>query len=96
MNNIKDILEERNNTHGSFTVNAIISQELKRVIKVYIVYNSHLTPQMQEALDVICGKIARIIAGDPFHVDHWRDIAGYATLIQNMLKEKENDGLTGD
>jgi len=38
MNNIKDILEERNNTHGSFTVNAIISQELKRVIKVYIVY----------------------------------------------------------
>jgi len=48
---------------------------------------------MQEALDVICGKIARIIAGDPYHSDHWRDIAGYATLIQNILEKEGQHNL---
>ena len=96
MNNIKDILEERQKTHGDFALNAIISQKLKTTIRTYSTNTLEFTNQMKEALDVICGKIARIIAGDPFHVDHWRDIAGYATLVQNMLKEKENDGLTGD
>ena len=96
MNNIKDILEERQKTHGDFALNAIISQELKTTIRTYSADTLGFTDQMKEALDVICGKIARIIAGDPFHVDHWRDIAGYATLVQNMLKEKENNGSTGD
>lgn len=93
MNDIKDILKERSQTHGDFVYNAAISQELKNIIRTYSPGKSGFTDQMQEALDVICGKIARILAGDPSHFDHWRDIAGYATLIQNMLETKENNSL---
>lgn len=95
MDNITDILKERNKTHGDFVLNAIISQELKTIIKTHSIYTLGFTDQMKEALDVICGKIARIISGDPTFIDHWRDIAGYATLVQNILEEKEKeDGST--
>ena len=93
MNNIKDILEERQKTHGDFALNAIISQELKTTIRTYSADTLGFTDQMKEALDVICGKIARIIAGDPYHSDHWRDIAGYATLIQNILEKEGQHNL---
>lgn len=34
---------------------------------------------------MILHKIARIMNGDPDHIDHWHDIAGYATLIEWIL-----------
>ena len=92
-NNIKNILEERSQTHGDFAINARISQELKTIIRTYSIDNAKFTDQMMEALDVICGKIARIIAGDPTFIDHWRDIAGYATLIQNILEKEGQHNL---
>ena len=39
-----------------------------------------------EALDMIATKIARILNGNPDHVDSWIDIAGYATLVADRLK----------
>ena len=39
-----------------------------------------------EALDMICHKIARIINGDPNHLDSWQDIAGYARLVAERLQ----------
>lgn len=33
-----------------------------------------------EALEMICTKIARILAGNARESDHWSDIAGYAEL----------------
>lgn len=92
MDNIKDVLEERSKTHGDFAFNAIISQALKNVIRLYGRDTLQFDDQMKEALEVICGKIARIIAGDPYFSDHWRDIAGYATLIQNILEGKNDNG----
>jgi len=35
---------------------------------------------------MIAHKIARIINGDPNHLDSWHDIAGYATLVEQELK----------
>jgi len=43
---------------------------------------------MVESLDLICTKLSRIVTGDCNHQDHWLDIAGYATLISDRLKEK--------
>jgi UDP-N-acetylmuramoylalanine-D-glutamate ligase len=39
-----------------------------------------------EALDQISGKIARILTGNSNHIDHWHDIAGYATLVELQLQ----------
>jgi hypothetical protein len=36
----------------------------------------------REALDMILHKIARIVNGNPNETDHWHDIAGYATLVE--------------
>lgn len=46
---------------------------------------------MKESIHMIQQKIARIICGDPFEPDHWRDIEGYARLVSRELGDK-NDG----
>jgi hypothetical protein len=35
---------------------------------------------------MIVHKIGRIVNGNPDKVDHWDDIAGYATLVSDRLK----------
>lgn len=77
---IENTLGERQHTHGNFAENAECSQFLKRAIKSYTTKN--LSPVQAEAIDNICQKIARIITGNPNHVDNWHDIAGYATLAE--------------
>ena len=53
-----------------------------------IINESHanLKSYQRESLDMIVHKIARILNGDPNHVDSWHDIAGYATLVELELK----------
>jgi hypothetical protein len=48
-----------------------------------------MAPDQWEALDMICSKISRIVNGDPDYDDSWVDIAGYAQLIVNSLKEDQ-------
>lgn len=39
-----------------------------------------------ESLSMIIRKVARITTGDPNFVDHWLDIAGYATRMAEHLQ----------
>jgi bcepNY3gp66 len=88
--NIDEILAERGKTHGKFWEHAKVSQELKEAISCHFdTHANSLSPQQQEALEMICHKIARIVAGNPNFVDHWRDIAGYATLVADELEEQD-------
>jgi len=48
-----------------------------------------MAPDQWEALDMICSKISRIVNGDPDYDDSWVDIAGYAQLIVNRLREDQ-------
>lgn len=85
---VEKILEDRQKTHGDFTAHAGCTQELKNVIAYWLEESGNatlLTNSMNEALDMICHKIGRIVAGNPSHKDHWDDIAGYATLISRQL-----------
>lgn len=89
--NITEILEERGKLYGDFKTHAEIAQQLKRVMAIYIKrkHVAFLSSDQQEALDMIAHKIARILNGDPNHVDGWRDIAGYATLVADHLEGVE-------
>ncbi len=84
MSDVKAILAERGKAHGDFTDHARFAQELKG-----IAYHSgnweKLTSVQAEALEMILHKVARILAGNPNHQDHWDDIAGYATLVSERL-----------
>jgi hypothetical protein len=73
------LLNEREKTHGPYEVKADIIQNLKEIMRSYTGW-SRLSPPQRESLDMIAHKIGRILSGDPYHPDHWDDIAGYAKL----------------
>lgn len=96
--NITETLQERGKRYGSFTGHARITQDLKRVIaehtplsrtRVGGLQGDHLAADQQEALDMICHKIGRILNGDPDYADSWHDIAGYAQLVADRLNGVE-------
>ena len=75
------LLAERQKTHGDFTQNAEISQQLKRVFRQYEV-PMHI--RHKEALDMIALKLSRILSGQADFADHWKDLAGYAKLAEEV------------
>ena len=81
---MEDTLADRKMTHGKFDDYANTAQALKEEMLAHSDKQLHRIPH--EALDMIMGKIARIITGDQNHTDHWTDIAGYATLVEKHLK----------
>lgn len=81
------VLEEREKTHGNWTKQATTAKDLRTVARL----PGDIPPPISEALQMICVKLARISQGDACYVDHWEDIAGYATLAARFLKEKESD-----
>ncbi len=82
----KELLNERNTTHGSFIVNSRVGQSLKEVVRREPTWET-LPLLHREALDFIFSKIGRIMAGQYDFNDHWHDMAGYA-----KLPEKFNHG----
>lgn len=78
------ILDERQKTHGDFYRVAGTAQELKGVLRRGKNWKM-LDDTERETLEMIASKIGRVLSGNPHEVDHWRDIAGYATLIERWL-----------
>ena len=82
-------LKERKETYGDYSQIAITSQNLKYILNTSSPFK-HLLESKKESIEMILHKIARIVHGDPNHIDNWHDIAGYATLIENEIKECKN------
>lgn len=75
----ESLLQERQKTHGSFELNASISQDIKYLFAKQKCYEP-LIDVHKESLDMIALKISRILSGQANFKDHWDDIAGYAKL----------------
>jgi len=87
--NIETTLRTRNGTHGPFTGNAGVSQQLQATMRASANWHA-LDATQREALQIIAHKIGRILSGDPNYADHWHDIGGYARLIEDeLLARKE-------
>lgn len=90
MTDIIEVLEERGARYGKFTGHAEVTQMLKTVISTALnKRNKTLAPDQQEALDMICHKIGRIVNGDADYADHWIDCAGYSKLVADRLEGVE-------
>lgn len=87
----RGVLNERGSTHGDFKENGVIMQALKECIRAHWKW-SELEPYEREALEMIQHKIGRILCGDHKYFDHWRDIAGYAKLVEERCP-KPTDSL---
>lgn len=87
---LQETLTQRGNRYGTFNDNANTCQYIKDFMRKH---NSWLdmTPYQMEALDMIAHKIARILNGDPSYIDSWHDIAGYATLVENILQGEQRE-----
>lgn len=94
MTETTEILKERGKRYGRFDGHADVTQRLKQVIATELhIRRKELANDQQEALDMICHKIGRIINGDADYEDSWRDIAGYAQLVADRLLEPgKNEG----
>lgn len=79
------LIGERNETHGNFLSNSYTSQAIKQIYNESQDHTKPLDAYQREALDMIAHKIGRIFAGDADFLDHWLDIAGYATLVHRQL-----------
>ena len=77
----RGVLNERGSTHGDFKENGAIMQALKDAMRQHFGW-SKLEPYEREALEMIQHKVGRILCGNHKFFDHWRDIAGYAKLVE--------------
>jgi hypothetical protein len=82
---IEGTLAQRQDTYGDYRDVSLTAQELKRVVRTRGNWHD-LSPPMQESLDMICNKMARILNGNPYYADSWHDISGYATLVVKELE----------
>jgi hypothetical protein len=87
---IQDTLDQRGKRYGSFEGNSRIGQAIKGAMinsKNWDVMEDY----QREALEFIASKIGRILNGDPDYIDSWTDIAGFATLVQDILQVYKGD-----
>jgi hypothetical protein len=88
MNVTRTILSARAKTHGDYTDHARVTQNIKRMMESEPGWQN-LNDCQREALAIIAHKCGRILVGNPNFLDHWADIAGYATLVADRLKNDE-------
>lgn len=84
----EQILDERQKTHGDYSEHAALTQSTIRYWQGGRNWR-RLSDMQKETLHMIAHKVGRILSGDPDVVDHYADIAGYATLIVRALEKKE-------
>ena len=89
MSSIDSTLAERGARYGDFPEHAFITQELKRTLHDNVNW-FELADDQKEALDMVMHKIGRILSGNNNEPDHWKDISGYATLVENILSTGES------
>lgn len=86
-NSVDEILDKRAEQYGSYMHSSSVAIKLKQVIHNSMVqYDTQLFPDQLQSLDMIATKIARILTGNPSHLDSWVDIAGYAKLVSDRLQ----------
>lgn len=83
---IEEVLEKRGSRYGVYQDVSSTAQSLKEVLRSRPSW-PQMEPFMQESLDMICNKLARIANGDPYYKDSWVDVTGYATLVVKELEK---------
>ena len=84
---IEQTLADRSKSHGEFCKVAKLHTELIECFKTHSTnsWEVDYNEAQMVALDMIFHKLSRIGCGNNREIDHWRDIAGYATLVVKEL-----------
>ena len=84
MKDVTETLGQREKRYGEYVNVATTAQQLKETLRSGASWGI-MEPYMQESLDLIANKLARIVNGDPFYDDSWHDVGGYAKLVEIEL-----------
>jgi hypothetical protein len=87
MSDIDKILAERAKTHGDYTEHAQCTQDIMLTLMLHRNWIS-LTADQKETLHMIAHKMGRVVTGNPNIADHWDDMAGYAKLSGDRVRER--------
>ena len=84
MKDVTETLGQREKRYGEYVRVATTAQQLKETLRSGASWGI-MEPYMQESLDLIANKLARIVNGCPFYDDSWHDVGGYAKLVEIEL-----------
>lgn len=87
-NKLIAMIEQRAQTHGDFRNVSRVSQMLCDVLANEGVNWNKMPPYAKEGLEMIMHKAARTVSGSWAYLDHWQDIAGYATRVETIIQEE--------
>ena len=87
MTDVRNTLNARGKTYGSYAINADISQALKEYFRKDAEVWEAMPAHCRETLDMMAQKLCRILSSTEGwqHADNFRDIAGYATLSMDRV-----------
>ena len=88
MPDVREVLNERRAQHGSLVNHARVCQAMKQAMRDSLGWEL-LADDMKEAADMIVPKLARALSGNQNYIEHYRDIAGYAQLVVDRLRETD-------
>lgn len=87
--NVQDTLRSRGSVYGTFEMNAKCTQAVMKVLLAHAVCaGRELAPHELEALHMVAHKMSRIVNGLRTKKDNWHDIAGYATLAEELTVDQ--------
>lgn len=81
---IKETLDSRKSAHGNFWESSSTCINLKEIMQSTPNWIA-MAPAKRRALEMVMEKVSRILWGDHNFADHWHDIAGYVSLIDNYI-----------
>lgn len=86
MEKTEQLLNERGQNYGSYEFQAERGQNIRREMHIE---EMECPAYIKDALGMLAVKLSRITFGNPYHLDSWKDIAGYATLVADILEAKD-------
>lgn len=91
MSNVNETLDKRGEVYGNFGQGVSLEAEILSLIngRHYAHHGIDMPIWYEVAISKIVMKLSRL-AVSPMHADSWHDIAGYAVLVEQHLKENTN------
>jgi hypothetical protein len=84
---LQAMIQKRNELCGNHMGAALVSQELKRVMRHHLAdLDCRIHEHIEEALDMMAHEMGRIIGDNPTSFSAWANIAFYAQQVANMLE----------
>lgn len=95
MPTVDEITKERGATYGPFGEHAYKSQMMKSQFDFSKLDLTDLDADaqaaVQEGIEMICHKLARLANGDITHLDSFDDIAGYAKITAREIRRSRGE-----